>query len=169
MVFKIERSFNFPYQESVNLLMDTEGGGYDMQELDNVTAWKVVREEEKDNVRTATKEWCAHAQIPKTLQAVITPKMLTWYEHSRWERANGIYKFEIEPFYLKEQIKVHGQTHFFPKGESQFGRTFEINVNIKIPILGPMAEKLVLDLLKTNEKGDYEKCVETLARKLAKK
>lgn len=152
---KVDRIFNYPVQDVADFFMEGEDTPYDMQELENVTQWKVIKEEDVNGKRVGTKEWCAHAQIPKTLQHIVTPKMLTWYEHSEWDRANRVYRFKIEPFYLKKKIKCQGQTIFAAVDGNKTSRLFQIMIDVSIPILGNVAEKLVIDLLKKNEEQDF--------------
>jgi hypothetical protein len=163
MRFRQERLYNNSVESIVNLFMEGDDPVYDMDSLENVTQWKVIKEEDVGDKRIGTKEWCAHAQIPKALQHIVSPKMLTWYEHSEWDRKARTYRFRIEPFYLKKSVKCHGQTTYKESGANQCVRVFEINLIVDIPIFGPMFEKVVLDLLKRNEEQDFR-----LTTKIAK-
>lgn len=154
--FKIERVFNYPVKEVTDFFMEGDDTVYDLKELENVTQWKVIKEEDRPDKRTGTKEWCAHAQIPKALQHIVTPRMLTWYEHSEWDKINRVYRFKIEPFYLKKKVKCQGQTTFASSNGNKTSRTFQIMIDVNIPVFGPMAEKLIVDLLKKNEEQDYK-------------
>ena len=137
---------------------------YNPDELDNVTGWKVVKETDDGMRRVGTKEWCAHAQIPKALQHILSPKMLSWYEHSIWDRKAKTYNFRIEPFYLKKQVECHGRTIFAEKGPGKCSRNFRIDLTVKIPVFGQMFEKLVMELLKKNEEQDYKLTLKTAKR-----
>lgn len=154
--FKIERIFNYPVKEVTDFFMECDGTVYDLNELENVTQWKVIKEEERGDKRIATKEWCAHAQIPKALQHLITPRMLTWYEHSEWDKVNRVYRFKIETFYFKKKVKCQGQTAFAAASGNKTSRVFQMMINVDIPVFGPMAEKLIVDLLKKNEAQDFK-------------
>lgn len=159
MRFMKERIFDYPAQALCDLFLDSEETAYDMAELENVTQWKVVKEEEKDGIRYGTKEWCAHAQIPKTLQHIVSPKMLTWYEHSQWNREKKRYSFEIEPFYMKKKVKCKGQTTYKGNGEGKTLRIFKIELKVDIPVAGRIFENLVMGLLEKNEEDDFHQCV----------
>ena len=169
MKVRTERIFDYPCEFVCKQLMDTDDGGYDMAELENVTKWKPVKEHDDGTKRVATKEWCAHSQIPKALQAVLTPKMLSWYEHSVWNRVARTYSFKIEPFYLKQQVFCEGVTAFKENGKDKCLRTFNIELKIKIPVLGPIAEGFVMDVLKKNEEQDYQMCLKAVAAAYKKK
>jgi len=164
MRFKKERIFSYPHETVVSYFLEGEETGYDMSDLDNVTQWKIVREEDQDDKRVGTKEWCAHAQIPKTLQHIVSPKMLTWLEHSVWDRKNTVYSFKIEPFFFKRKVKCQGQTRYEPAGEGKCKRTFNVELKVSIPVAGPIFEKLVMELLKKNEDKDFELCNKALKK-----
>ena len=153
---KIERIFEYPLKPTVDFFMEGEETVYDMQELENVTQWKIVKEEDSPEKRIGTKEWCAHAQIPKVLQHIVSPRMLTWYEHSIWDKVNMVYKFRIEPIYLKKKVKCQGQTTFAETPDGKTSRVFQIMIDVSIPVLGNVAEKLIIDLLSKNEEQDYK-------------
>jgi len=163
---KVERIFDYPMEESVKFFMEREDTAYDIQELENVTQWKVVKEEDRGDKRIGTKEWCAHAQIPKVLQHVVSPRMLTWYEHSEWDRTTRTYKFRIEPIYLKKVVKCQGQTTFAEAPGNKTSRTFQMMLSVDIPVLGSVAEKLIIDLLKKNEEQDYKLSLDALTKGL---
>jgi len=162
MKLKTERVFNYPCDIVCKQLMDSEDGGYDMAELENVTQWKVLKEQDDGTKRIGVKEWCAHGQIPKALQSIISPKMLTWLEHSEWNRQTTTYSFRIEPHFLKNQISCEGRTVFSEKGKDKCSRTFNIELKVKIPVLGALLEAMVLDYLKKNEEQDFNMCVKSI-------
>ena len=164
--FKKERVFDYPIDDVVTFFMEGDGTPYDLQELENVTDWKVIKEKDVDGKRIGTKQWCAHAQIPKALQHVVSPRMLTWYEHSIWDRSARLYKFKIEPFFLKKHVKCQGQTVFESRGPNQCARIFTIQLHVDIPIVGSMFEKLVMEHLKKNEEQDYNLSIKIVREKL---
>ncbi|HOX28188.1 MAG TPA: DUF2505 family protein [bacterium] len=167
MKYRKSRIFNYPADVVTKILLDTDQG-YDMQELENVTAWKVIEEKDIDDRRVATKEWCAHSQIPKSLQHIISPKMLTWFEHSEWNRKTKTYSFVIVPHYLKKQVTCKGKTVFLQKGADKCDRTFEIELKVDIPIVGIILENLVLNALKQNEEQDFLLSVKAIEKALKK-
>ncbi len=154
MKIRSERDFNYSVDKAVTVFFES-GDSYDMNELENVTQWKVVKEEDFGDRRVGTKEWCAHSQIPKALQPIINPKMLTWFEHSEWNRKTRVYSFTIEPHFLHKQVKCTGKTAYIDKGPNKSGRIFEMTLKVDIPIFGPMLENLVQGILKKNEEQDF--------------
>jgi hypothetical protein len=165
--FKIERIFDYPLSETVDFFMEGEDTVYDLKQLENVTQWKVLKEDDSPEKRVGTKEWCAHAQIPKVLQHIISPKMLTWYEHSEWDKIHKVYRFKIEPIYLSKKLKCQGQTTFTQAPGNKTSRTFRIMIDVHIPVLGSVAEKLIVDLLRKNEEQDYALGTEALEKAMS--
>lgn len=157
MKFKKERLLDMPMEMFLKLFMENENPPYDMSTLENVTQWKIVREKDDGDKLIGTKEWCAHAQIPKALQHIVTPKTLTWYEHSEWNRKTSVYSFRIEPFYLKNKVVCHGKTSYSAQGDKT-KRVFELLIDVKIPVFGQMFESIVITLLGKNEEQDYHIC-----------
>ena len=167
--YRSERKFNYPVDDAVRVFLDGGEDAYDMHELENVTAWKVVKEEDDGVRRVGTKEWCAHGQIPRAAQHIFSPKMLTWFEHSVWDRQKKIYSFEIEPRYLRKQISCKGQTAYMADGPDKMKRIFEITLKIDIPLFGPILEAAIMELLKKNEEQDFKCCAQSLEKKFGKK
>jgi hypothetical protein len=166
MKFKKEREYNHSLESIIKLFFDNDDEVYNMDQLENVTQWKVIKEEDLGDRRVGIKEWCAHAQIPKALQHIVAPKMLTWYEHSEWNRTTHTYRFRIEPFFFKKQVKCKGQTEYLARGENTSARIFEIDLIINIPVFGPMFEKLIMDHLRKNEEQDFKFTVQIAQKHL---
>lgn len=165
--FKKDRIFDYPLKEAVSIFMEGDDVCYDMGELQNVTQYKIVKKDDRGDKKIETKEWCAHAQIPKALQHIITPKMLTWFEHSVWDRNTNIYTFTIEPHYLKNKVSCDGKTIYREK-DGKCARTFEMRLDVKIPILGQIFENVVIGLMKENEEQDYKLSANALKKAFAK-
>lgn len=164
MRFRKERVFDLPCDEFLKMFMESEEPAYDMEELENVTMWKIVKEQDDGVKRIGTKEWCAHAQIPKAAQHILTPKMLTWYEHSEWDRKTKVYSFRIEPFYFKNKVTCYGKTAYKEKGKDRTQRTFEIVIKVKFPVIGQIAESAVIKHLGNNEAQDYKLCKKAIEK-----
>lgn len=159
--FKVERIFDYPVEDVVKLFMESGQTAYDVSELQNVTQFKILKEEDKGEKVASIKEWCAHAQIPKALQHIISPKMLTWLEHSVWDRPSKTYTFEIEPHYMKNKVECSGKSTYRDKG-GKCARNFEMKLDVKIPILGQIFENVVIGLMKDNEAQDFKLCTKAL-------
>jgi hypothetical protein len=168
MNIKVVREFNYPIEKTVKVFFDSDES-YDMNELSNVTAWKVISEKDYGDRRVGTKEWCAHSQIPPILQHVVNPKMLTWFEHSEWNRVTNVYAFTIEPHFLKKQVTCKGRTSFAAKGTDKCVRTFDMILKVDIPILGAIFENFVAGVLKSNEEQDYKLSAKSLDKVYGKK
>lgn len=164
MLFKKERVFDYPFGKFLDVFVECENPPYDIHELENVTKWKVVRETDDGARKTGTKEWCAHAQIPPALRHIISPKMLTWYEHSEWNRKTNIYSFRIEPFFFKNKVTCYGKTAYEEKGNGKTLRIFEVTLKVKFPVVGPLFEATVMSLLRKNEEQDFGLCLNVIKK-----
>ncbi len=168
MHYKKERIYDYELDFVVNSLMDSKEPLYTFEELPNVTQNKEIWREEKGNLRYLKVEWCAHGQIPKVAQKVVSPKMLTWIEESIWDKEKYIYSFKIKPFYFAKQIDCEGSTKFYSKGKNKCARLFDIKLRIHIPVVGLVLEMAILELLKKNEEEEYKlslKALESLKKK----
>ena len=166
MKYKKEREYEHSLASIIELFLEAEEPVYELDQLENVTQWKIIREDDLGDRRVGIKEWCAHAQIPKSMQHVISPRMLTWYEHSEWNRPLNTYRFRIEPFFLKKHIKCKGQTLYVTRGDNRCARIFEIELVVNLPIIGPMFERLVMEHLRKNEEQDFGLTVEIAKKHL---
>ena len=166
MRFKKEREYDHSLESIIGLFLENDEEVYSMDQLENVTQWKTIKDEDLGDRRVGIKEWCAHAQIPKALQHIISPRMLTWYEHSEWNRNTKIYRFRIEPFFLKKHVKCKGQTAYVVRGDNRCARVFEIELVVDIPVFGPMFEKVVMEHLRKNEDQDFKLTVQIAKKHL---
>jgi hypothetical protein len=165
MKFRKVRVYDFDADEACDYLIERELG-YDLTELENVTTFKKIKRTDDGKVRKDKDEWCAHAQLPKVLQAVIPPKALTWYGYGEWHRATKTLYFSIEPIVMRGKVDCKGRTVFKGDEKNRFVRDFEMELTVRLPVVGHLAESFIIDVLKKNEEQDHEKCSKIL-KKLA--
>ncbi|GEM_PF-992831 len=161
--FKKIRVYDHNAEQSVDYLIERELG-YDIVELQNVTSVKKIKRTDDGKVRKDVDEWCAHAQLPKSLQHVIPPKALTWIAYAEWIRATKTIYFRIEPIVLKNKVECAGRTIYSGDAQNRLVRDFEISINVKMPVLGQVAENFIIEVLKNNERQDDELCRKILKR-----
>jgi len=63
-----------------------------MDQLENVTQWKTIKDEDLE-IGVWNKGMVCARTNSKAMQHIISPRMLTWYEHSEWNRNTKIYRF----------------------------------------------------------------------------
>jgi hypothetical protein len=74
--FRIDQRFEgTPVEAAIEFL--TEEYVFDATKLPNVKGSKLIEEKITPERKNWKNEWCAHGQIPRLVQHIITPKMLT--------------------------------------------------------------------------------------------
>lgn len=98
-------------------------------------------------------------KVPSSLRKVIKPEMLNVIDDSVYELSTGIHTWTYTPEAKSDFFKSKGYskyTEFEQGGEKKTRRALEIEVNIRIPIVGGLAEQFIIDLIKKNLLKDNE-------------
>ena len=142
------------------------------EDLQNVTSVKLSHfVEHPDGRQDIEFTYCAHGQIPPFAQKILTPKMLTWREVSRWDPQRRVYHFEIIPFYLRNLFMSKGDWTY----EEKDGKTIQIEegqLSIRVPVIGPLIEQAIVNELYKNQdeaNRTHLKNLEKLAKESSKK
>ncbi len=155
MKFRIEHRFEGgPFEEAVHFL--TEENVFDPNNLPNVKGNKLLVEKITEDTKYWKNEWTAHGQIPKLVQHLITPKMLTWIEETTYDRKKKTYHTKITPFYFKNVFFCENRSYFVKISDKEFMRINDGVLNIKIPIFGPFIEEQIIAHLKQNFEPEYK-------------
>lgn len=128
----------------------------DVKVYPNVTSCKVVKERREGSKRYVTVETVGNGDIPPKLRKLISPKMLTWIEEAEYDFDTKVYKYRVRTFYFSNITKVSGVIKYIKKGENKTLRTLDAEVKIKLPILGPIAEKKIAEIQKANLELDIK-------------
>ncbi|HOO56337.1 MAG TPA: DUF2505 family protein [bacterium] len=155
MNFNMLDDFNWPIDEIAKLLADEELVNFD--DLPNVTKRKQI-ERRWEGTRLYKKfEWNVHGQIPKIARKLIKPEMLSFIESSVWDNEKYRFETKITPHYLKKLINCKTVSQWEKTGENSARRKFFGNLDVNIPVIGPVVEKAMLDQMKKNtDKGTVE-------------
>lgn len=95
-------------------------------------------------------DFCAHGHIPRVVQHLLKPKMLTWREISTWDPATRRYNYQIKTYYFTKVFNCRG---YWAYEEIEPGKTSQKcigTLNIRIPVFGPLIEKEIRKNLKKN-------------------
>jgi len=109
----------------------------------NVTSVKLVKEERKGNKYITVLETCANGDIPPKLRKLIRPEMLSWHEYGEFDFDKNEYRYKVKTFYLSNVFSMHGRVQWTKIDENRTGRRMNVEIDIKIPILGKIAEKKI--------------------------
>lgn len=107
-------------------------------------------------------------EIPKALQKLITPKMVSWREFGHWDKKTNTYDYTVKTFYFTNVFYMRGKFKFTPQGSDKVLRELEGEIRINIPILGEIAAKTIVKYQLENidkEAKIFEKDLEELRKK----
>jgi len=99
-------------------------------------------EEHPDGRQDIELTYCAHGQIPKIAQKLISPGMITWKEVGRWDPAEMSYHFEIIPFFLRNFFMCRGKWVYQQKND-RVVLSLEGQLHFKFPVIGPIVEQAI--------------------------
>lgn len=153
MKYKIEHKFVGSFEESVHFL--TEEYFYDPKNLPNVQDSKPLIEEVTEDYKFWKTQWSAHGQIPKLVQHLIQPKMLSWIEETRYDRKAKTYHTKITPFFFRSVFHCENRGYFTKLNDREFLRVNDGVLDIKIPVFGPFIEEVIIKHLRENFENEY--------------
>ncbi|HOX29432.1 MAG TPA: hypothetical protein PLQ76_09800 [bacterium] len=155
MRFKIEHRFEGAPIDAV-LEFLTEEFIFDANKLPNVQGSKLLEEKITEDMKYWRNEWCAHGQIPKIVQHIIQPKMLTWVEETTYYRKKKEYYTKITPFFFRNVFKCENKGYFVRVSDHEVKRVQEGLLEIKIPVFGQMIEETIISHLRKNFDEEYK-------------
>ena len=83
--------------------------------LDDVESIRAIeRTEGGDGGITLVNEWRVNPKIPASLNGHITPDMLGWLDRAEWSADLALCRWQIEPWFMPDAIRCHGETRFEP-------------------------------------------------------
>lgn len=109
----------------------------------NVTSTKMVKEERKGNKLITVIETCANGDIPPKLRNLLNPAMLSWREFGEFDFDKNEYTYKVKPFYLANVFSMSGRVQWKKLSKNQTSRAMEVSIDIRVPILGRIAEKKI--------------------------
>lgn len=114
---------------------------------------------EEQDLGGGKKRWrfkvVAGGDIPATARKVLTEEMLTWYEDTRFEPSEHTIHFTIEPIKWAGKFDCHGTWRLIPRGEGTH-RVIEGTLSIPLPLVGRVAESVIVNELKKNYEVESE-------------
>jgi hypothetical protein len=167
MKFRIEHKFVGTFDESVYFL--TEENYFDPKNLPNVKDNKVLVEEVTEDRKFWKNLWSAHGRIPKLVQHIITPKMLSWIEETTYDRKAKTYFTKITPFYFRSVFFCQSRGYFKKLNDREFLRINDGVLDIKIPVFGPFIEEQIIKHLRENFENEFKYSYKVVKEKFCKK
>ena len=155
MKFRYEHRFaGSPYDDVLRYM--TEEYAFEPSTLPNVQQFKLIEEIVTEDKKSWKNEWCAHGQIPKVVQHILQPKMLTWIEATTLDRRTRVFTSTITPFYFRNVFRCQSCGYFKKLSDNEFLRITEGVLEIRIPVFGRIIEEAILSHLKHNFDAEYK-------------
>jgi hypothetical protein len=152
MKIDAEYVFNCPLEKTLDICVNQTIGNlqYFKESFENVADVKLIKLEEKDGKKHVIYEFCAHGQIPKAVQHLLKPDMLTWREISYWDSQKKEYHFSVKPHYFTNVFTCKGYWGYMERGPEKSAQVCHGDLIIRIPIFGNLVEKAIWTNLKRN-------------------
>lgn len=158
MKINAEYIFDADLQRTIDVCVHQVIGNaeYFLENMQNVSSVKVVnRKDHPDGRIDVAMDFCAHGQIPKAVQHILTPKMLTWRETSSWDPATKKYIFSIRTNFFTNLFSSKGYWLYTEKGPNKSSQACFGDLKINIPIFGSIIEQAIWKELKKNWDESY--------------
>jgi hypothetical protein len=163
--FRIVHRFPWP-AEKIREILSTGEDIVPMEKLPNVSTRKVV-EVRRDGAKFYRKtEWCVHGQIPAVAQKIIRPEMLTFCEDTVWDDDEGAFFTSIKPHVLKDVLKCTSVSRWSKFGDCVTQREYEGDIQVRLPVIGSIVEKTIMEQLKKNCEQNAKMVVEALTERI---
>ncbi|MEW5945607.1 MAG: hypothetical protein AB1742_05360 [bacterium] len=124
-------------------------------DLPNIRSCKLQKREEREGKTYLTVLYSAHGQIPKFIQHLIKPRMLSWRETGVWDPAALVYSFQIIPFYFTSIFTCKGTWSYHPVSDEKTIQICDGFIEIRMPVFGPFVEKEIIKNLYVNLDNGY--------------
>ena len=168
MKFKVVHRFEgSPFEEVIFYM--TEEYVFDATDMPNIQSGKLIEQVETPEMKRWKNEWSAYGQIPKVVQHLIKPKMLTWIEETQLDRKTRSTFTRIIPFYFKNVFKSETKGWYERKSDNEFLRIVEGFIDVKIPVFGPFIEEQLVAHMRTNFDIEYKITFKHIKEKFGKK
>lgn len=148
--------YDFYIDTVVKLLMENEPPIYDLVDLPNVSQSTPIETRDAGDKKYIKNKWCVHGQIPKPVQKIVRPEMLSFIEDSVWDRKALTYTTKVIPFFLKNLIDVGHKVEFKDAGDGRTQRIISGYFELKIPLIGHIFDKAVIVHVKKNAEDDFK-------------
>ena len=158
---KIQASYEFPadMEKAISILVYQTIGNeaYFRETMPDLTYAKCLeRRDDPDGKIHVKMEMCAHGQIPKAVQHLLKPEMLTWQEISTWDPATKRYTYQVKTKYFSNMFVCKGYWGYRETGPNKTVQYCDGIIEIKIPIFGGIIEKAIVPNLKKNWDENYK-------------
>jgi len=157
--------FEINFDEYLRLVFEpTEEEQNDLTDLPNVKEREEIERYEDDDVIRTKVRYFAIGFIPPKARKYLKPHMLSWVEHSTWDKAGKFWKWHIEPHFFKEIFDCRGKMSLHEAGQDRTKRVTKGHISVKVPVVGQMIEQIILKELDKNFKAEIKMFNDMLRR-----
>lgn len=121
-------------------------------------AVELVRRED-DELLYIERESSASSHVPENFRKFVSPNMLRWKEISTWHKRSNIHEWRVVPAQRSGYLDIRGRTIYEEieeGGRIRTRRTLVMDLKVRVPVLGPLAEAAVFEAFSKNFQKDYE-------------
>lgn len=156
MIVRRSFEFNAPRQTLVENLMERYiRDPAVMLNSPNLTGCKLLSHDDKGDTVDLTVQYSAYSQIPKVVQHLLTPDMLSWISYGRWDRRKMVYTFDVETMYFTKQVHCRGVQSYHAIDENRSVQKMEMKLRISIPLFSAFIEKEIARAFVSNIDSGY--------------
>ena len=121
----------------------------------------IDRKEEGDIIKQKRKIELS-ASIPKALRTILPSEMMKCIDESVYDMKKGTHHFVVKPNFKSDVFVCKGYSKY-TETNGKTKRYIELEVKVKVPIVGKMAEEVILESYKKNVLRDNESMKEMIA------
>ncbi len=145
--FRIEHTFPAPVDVVLRHHMDEALHQACNEALSSAERVLESKEEREDGSVVQRFRVKATADIPAAARKALKPEMLEWIEESVWHPDTQRFTWEIQPYVMRDKLRAAGELWYEPEGQ-ETRRIVTGTIEIRIPIAGKVAEKVIVSSLK---------------------
>ncbi len=163
----IVQEFNAPLKV---VLSAREARWLEKDKIPDLKSADEIHRREDDKVIFVERESSASSHIPERFRKYVSPEMLKWTEHSTWHKDTNLHEWRVTPANYASFLDARGKTRYeeIAAGNCpRSRRTLEITLNVKVPMLGPIAENMIFESFKKNFEKDFDAIKERAAKILS--
>ena len=119
--------------------------------VDNVESIELVKHEVGDGALARVLHYQANVTLPPFAKNYVTRDMCAWTEDTRYDMKTHVAKWTVVPKIKpdwQKYFRASGSYTLKSDGEGKTTRIVEGDIDLLIPVVGPVAEKLILGEVK---------------------
>jgi hypothetical protein len=144
----------------------------DLQDIRSVRV--LERRKGRDGSVHLVNEWRAATRLPSSLGGILRADDLGWLDRAVYGNTNGVCRWQIEPFFLRDHIRCEGTTTYEPAMAGRGARVtfqgrFELDsaaVQRHVGLLHQPVTRLVESIVTTLIPRNFRRMIDAATRRL---